>query len=450
MKTINDLGGTAAPAAPAGTPAGRRPRTRTALMFLLFAAFGGLALATEGEKYPSLGDAATEALVDAWKATIQRVAPSLCTGSARITGSESTREWNTGTPSVPGWEPLGGNRTDGAAQCEAHEGDDTDASGSDRYLYVKLVGTRASVFCKVVLEAEDGAESEWAVRYKGDEHLEYSNGPYRRAEEMTVSNPWAIGWSRRVVDFDAKNGEYDEEKTIDQEFAVRCELIDGSVVGDGAKFSRTVPATQSATTSIGLKLKAGTKIGSTSGEEYGAELGFEQSTSETYDTQFHELSDESASLLGVATATTTVSCPYANDWAVATYFDGKFSVHDHATLNGDKGSRQELLLTVVNYIASVRVEKCHGCGTTFPPIPPDPRTPRTPTDPVPLPPPGAITPGDASIPIPGAVTGDDPTTGVVPGGALPAPAGREPGWGGVPPARPGADPARGAASSSDD
>lgn len=428
----------AAPPTRERAPVARRPRARTALMFLLFAAFGGVALATTGEKYPDWGDAATETLVSAWKGEIKPLVPTLCTGSTSTTGSESTRETNEGTPLIPRWKPLGGTRADGASQYEAHEGEDTDAWGCDRYLYVKLVGTRANVFCKVVLETEDGKNADWKVRYRGEEGLAYRNGPNRRAEELSIDNPWAIGWSRRIVDYDAENGEYDEEKAITQDFAVRCDLIDGTGVGDGAKFARTVPATMSSTTSTGLKWKAGTKVGTSPGAEYGAELGLESSTTKTYDTKFQSLSDESGKLSGVATVSSVVPCPYANDWTVSTQFDGAFSIRDHENLNGDKGSRQELLLTVINYIGSIRVEKCHGCGTAFPPVPPDPPGSRTPADPSPPSQPGASTPPTCPV-----TTEDEPDAGAARGAVLTSPSGLEPGWGGVPPVSPYADPARG-------
>ncbi len=435
-------------AAPTTGIARGRVRGRTLLACGTFAVFGGIALATPDEKYPDWGDGEIEAKVGELRDKVKREASNLCTGKAVITGSQSTRDPLTSTPVLPGWVALGGDRSDGAGQYESHIGADTDTVGTDSYLYVKLVGSRANVFLKAILEAEDGAHAEWAVHYMGQETLDYENGPYRRAEKLTVTNPWAIGWTRRIVDFDAMAGEYDETKAIDQSFAVRCELIDGSSVGDGGTFSRVVPLTQGATTSAGLKLKAGGKVGTAPGADYGGELGFETSSSTTYDTKFHSLTDESGELEGTAIVTGDVPCPFEKAWTATTYLDGQFSILDHEFFDGDKGSRQELLVTVINFIASIRVDACHACGTSGSPIPVDPPPPpRTPSDPTPPTTPGTPVPPTTPTTTSGESQPGTPSA-ATPGRALTPSDGYEPGWGGVPPAKPGADPAVGTGSSS--
>ena len=427
-------------AAPTHVGGGARlRRARAPLAFLLLASLCAVAVAAEVPKFPEWGDPVIEANVDEWKAKLKPPAIELCTGMVSGACAQSTRNPADSTPAVPNWKPLGGERTDGAGQFETHAGSDTEALGSDSFLYVKLVGIGASVYCKAILQAEDGARSQWSVRYMGEETMHYVNGPNRRAETYTVANPWEIGWTRRIVDLDAVEGEYDEEKAIDPALrgAMRTRRRKQRRLGEFVLAHG--PDVIASTTSGGLKFRAGSKFGAAAGTEYGGELGFEGTAAKTYDTSFHELTDSSDPMSGTATVGGAIPCPYATDWRVATYVNADFSIYDHEALTGDFGSRQEFLLTVINFIASVRVEKCHGCGTGIPPLPPDPNpTPRTPTDPSPTATPGTAVLPTTGIPLCGGLV--LPTTS---GPVITAPNGQEPGWGGVPASTPDADPARG-------
>jgi len=403
-------------------PARRRWRAQAGWIALLLAATGGVALATEGERYPGAGDGAVEASVEAWRTSIPGFHAETCTGDVNRSGSESTRDPDASTPNVPRWTELGTTRDDGAKEFESHGGGDTDDAGTDSYLHVKLVGIRANLFCSVILEAEDGASSEWKIRYRGTETVTYDNGSVKQGDLLEITNPWSIGWTRRVVDFDATNGEFDEEKAIEQKFGVRCDLVDGSSVGDGAEFHRVVPLTESSTTSTPLRLKAGAKSGDPVGVEGGVEVGFDRSSTRTYDTKFHEMTSSSERLAGVAKVTGKAPCPDSQAWTIATEFNGDFSIVDHEDFTGDKGSRQEFLLTVINEISVVRVSGCHDCGT--PPPPRDPTSPVTPPDPTLQDPtlPAPAAPGVAVRPV---TSRDEP---IGPGPVITPRAGEEPGW----------------------
>lgn len=398
-------------------------RNRAGWIALLLAATGGVAWATEGEKYPDYDDETIESRVTAWKGEVPGYSESLCTGTVTRSDSQSTRDPIETTPNVPEWAPIDDARLDGSSVIEERGGGDTDDVGTDSFLYVKLVGLRANLFATVILEAEDGATSEWKVRYRGTETLTYENGPLQRGDVLEVTNPWSIGWTRRVVDYDAKGGDYEQEKSIDQAFAVRCDLVDGSSVGDGAKFHRVVPATESSTTSVPLKLKFGAKAGDGGSREGGFEAGFEEATTKTYDTHFSEETLSSGEMGGVAKVKRTAPCPFSRPFDVATTFGGDFAIRDHAGWAGDLGSRQELRLTVINEISGFVVSGCHDCGT--------PPPPRDPTSPVTPPPPR--TPGDPQVPDP-AVPGDPerpvtPSDGSLPVGPVITPrAGEEPGF----------------------
>lgn len=424
MDSTNEARGSAQAVAPAR----RRGRGRTGWIALLLAATGGVAWATEDEKYPDHGDDGVEARVSAWKSAIPGYTEALCTGRVTRSDSQSTRDPAETTSNVPQWTPIGDAGFDVPSVIERRRGGDTDDLGTDSFLFVKLVGVRANLFATVILEAEDGARSEWKVRYRGTETVSYENGPIQRGDVLEVKNPWSIAWTRRVIDFDARAGEYDEEKEIRQKFAVRCDLIDGTSVGDGFDFHRVVPLTESSTTGVPLKLKAGFKAGDAPAGEGGVEAGFELSTTKTYDTKFSEETVSSEPLEGVATVTTTAPCPETRAWTIATEFDADLSVVDHETFNGDKGARQELRLTVLNGITTVRVSGCHDCGTP-PPPPIDPRAPLPPTTPrdplVPDPttpslPVRPVTPTDPVLPTGPVVTpraGEEP--GFLPGPSLP-------------------------------
>lgn len=415
MKTRN----TATGPEPAVAPAPTRGR-RAAWLALLLAATGGVAWATDGEKYPDYDDEGIEAKVADWIAEIPSCEETLCTGAVTRSDSQSTRDPDETTPNVPGWTPAGEARLDGSSVIEARGGGDTDDVGTDSFLFVRIVGLRANLFATMIFEAEDGAKSEWKVRYRGTETVAYENGPVEQGDLLEVTNPWSIGWTRRVIDFDARNGEFDEEKEIEQRFSVRCDLIDGSSVGDGAEFHRVVPVTMSSTTSNSLKLKTGAKSGDPGAIEGGVEAGFDRSTTRTYDTKFSAETSSSEPLAGVAKVTARAPCPDAEAWTIATEFSGDFSVVDHEGTNGDKGARQEFRLTVINEISSVRVSGCHACGSVPPPRdPPPPPPPTTPGDPVA---PDPATPSLPSQPV-------TPADGALPQGPVITPrAGEEPGF----------------------
>lgn len=434
-----------------GFISGSRRRARLIGALAALFAFGGVAWATGSEKYPDYGDAAVEALATSWRVAIKGLETELCTGYVIHSGSSGTRDPVNSTPAVPDSKPLGTTRPDGAQETETHVGGDTDEGGVDSFLYVKLVALKASVFCKAILEAEDGATSEWHVRFRGEETLELRNGPFRRAEKYVVTNPWTIGWARRLVDFDALDGEHDEAKSIDQKFEVRCTLIDGKTVKDGASFHHVAPTSLKTTSKAGLKLQVGVKVADgTLGAS--VEPLFEASAEKTWDTKFDTFTDNSDSALaGTATRTGVVDCPFGQKWDLSTEFDADLSIHDKTDANGDQGSRQELLIDVMNYVSHVTVETCHACGENGPPVPldPNPRGPRTPTDPSPtgggaicggVPPTTggpAITPGAGEEPGFSGPTTSEPSTGGSPspasGPVVTPAAGREPGFTGPTP-----------------
>ena len=410
---------------PRVAPVRGRSRANAAWITLLLFVTGGVAWAKEDEKekYPERRDADVEKFVDAWKEKIAGTSEALCTGGVTRSGDESTRDPIDSTPNVPSSTPLDHPRSDGFGQIEDHRGGDTNA-GEDSFLYVKLVGTKANLFCRVILEAEDGAKSEWRVRYKGTDKAVYTNGPAVRADTLSASNPWSIGWTRRIVDFDARDNECDEEKTVVQKFRVRLELIDGTVVGEGQEFQRSVPAGASATTSVGLSAKVGLKVADGATPEVGIEAGFTFGTTKTYDTKFTELVDSGGSA-GVARWDGSAPCPFGHTWDVTTSFEGDFSIRDREAFTGSQGARQEFSLTVTNAIADIRAEGCHDCAA--PPIrpttPAHPPTPTAPTDPnSPGRAPTPTTPSDPSRPVtpsdPARPSGSTPTP---PPGSVPGP-----------------------------
>lgn len=402
-----------------------RPRARTALRVLVgaLAVSGGVAFATPGERYPGPGDEEVAKSEAEWRKQFAARATALCTGAVTVTGSGTTRDPVHSTPVAPAWTPLAPPDGGDVQATESGAGGDTDTAGNDSFLYVRLVAVHANVFCQAILEAEDGDAQDWTVRFRGTETVEYHNGAADRAESIVVTNPWAIGWSRRIVDFDALNGEFDEPKLLSQKFEVRCKLIDGREIKDGASFLRAAPSSIQTTSTGGLKLKAGVNPGGEGLVDVGIEPLFQASGEQTWDGTFDKLLDNSSpALFGAATHKGSVPCPYRRSWNLSTEFDADLSIHDHADGNGDKGSRQELLIQVVNYVSGVKVETCHACGTAGPPIPEDPsQTPRTPKDPGPV--------------------GDGTTSTTPDGPPVTPPAGEEPGF--TPPTGPGTTTASG-------
>jgi hypothetical protein len=381
----------------------RRPRRRLAALVVLALLGGaGAAIATEGETYPSPDSSAVTAGIDGWKAKVVSPTVEMCTGGVTFTRTEQERSAEGSVPVQGPWTSFADHAGDlayaaGGDHAEASFGDqiggDTDVTGTDSYLLYRVAAFGASVFARVILEAEDDAESRWNVRVEGTEMAEVTNGPLRWAESLEVENRYAVSWDRRIVDFDALAGEVDEDKSVRQDFRATLTLIDGQQVSTGAKFEHKVPATQSSSTTFGV----GTK-GSTGGSVEPS-ISFSWTNSETY-SGFRELSlsDRSANLEGSAVVKTILPCPSHKEFGCQTTFDGDFVVEDGTWFNGDKGARQELTLSVQNFIASVKATTCHDCDHRDREEPPPPETP-PPSKPPPETTPGEPPPGPAKPPV---------------------------------------------------
>ena len=106
-----------------------------------------------------------------------------------------------------------------------------------------------------------GACETWRIRYHGSETATVTNGSDVRATALTFRDDYFVTWHRDVVNTDGVAGEFDEDKAIEQDFAVRLQLVDGSVVREGARFALTAPSAVKTTRAIAprVALKADEK-----------------------------------------------------------------------------------------------------------------------------------------------------------------------------------------------
>lgn len=402
-----------------GRARARRQRLAVGVVLSCLTLAASAVHATEGERYPRSGDETEDAAVRGWEARIAPPVVMMCTGKAELGGSESLRDAHASTPLGP-WVPMtasGATPTPaGTHELSRVEGEDTDASGCDAYLYYRVAARRGSVFVRVIVETEDGEDQEWSVRYRGTETVRVQNGLVQRADLLVLTNRWSIAWNRRVVDFDARDGEFDEEKTVLQDFAVACDLLDGSSRAAGESFTLSRPS--------GAKARTGGSLSAGASQEKGAlvpklGLSLDWGTEKTYP-DFVELTGAEAEHVegGEVVVADVLRCPTDRTYELATSFSGDLACYDHEWFSGSKGARQELTLEVVNVTTSVLATECVACDTPPPPPPTAPVRPPPPTTPPTAPgtPPTApTTPTDPAAPVTPA---DDPPTA---GPVLPTP-----------------------------
>lgn len=376
------------------------PRRRRAAL-LAAAALLSIAVpvvhATEGETYPQPYAPEVESLVTSWSSRIKPPVVIMCTGKTEFTGTEELRDPENSTPLGP-WTPITGAggwpAADGGSELAKREGGDTDRIGFDDYLLYRVVVRRANVLVRAILETEDDEDRSWSVRVRGTETVRIQNGAAQRADTLVLTNRWAVAWNRRVIDFDARDGEFDEEKTVTQDFGVRLDLLDGSSRAMGETFRLSRPS--GVTSRSGVSLTAGAERDEKTVPKLG--VGLEWGTTKTF-SDFVELAPSEAEHVegGDIVVSDLLPCPSDRAWTIATAVSGDFACYDHEWFNGSKGARQELTLEILNLTTSVLATECRGCGTA--PLPP-------PTRPVPLPPPTTPTP----VPPEGAPAPTTPTT----------------------------------------
>lgn len=372
------------------------------------------ALASAGERYAASDDPSVLDLEGPWRAMIVPPTVELCTGNVTFRRTEETRDPATSAPGLATWTPLDryetgagtARATDAGGTTLTHDGGgDLDAYGNDGYFMYRFAARGASCFLRIVLEAEDGASETWRIRYRGTESATVTNGPEVRATELTFRDEYFVTWNRDVVDTDGVEGDFTEDKTIEQDFAVRLRLVDGSEVHEGARFALTSPS--SAKTSRVLGPRVDVKVDD-KGVGVGLGLGLSWGEEKTYGT-FSTLprAEREHSVAGSASVTRALPCPDTTVADVQTWFDGDFSVRDHEGFTGSEGARQELTLAVVHQLSAVRATGCVDC-----PKPPPPTTP--PTVPPTVPP--TAPPGPKPLPptAPPVTTPDDPPVGGTP------------------------------------
>lgn len=392
----------------------RRTRWRTALRALTAFALAGAvtasgpARATEGESYRTSSDAALVELEQEWVRDICDAKAQLCTGSAQVTRRTQWRDPVLSTITVPGWKDLADyadkdrepevERAGGRTSLRRDVGGDTDVAGNDEYLMYRFTATGGNVFLAICIETEDGKAQAWRIRFRGEEQVTVANGPAERARVLRVTNPWAVSWNRRIVDFDARDGDYDEEKEVRQDFAVRLRLIDGSEVRRGQHFLHQTTQTVSRRAKLAAQIQGG--VG-TAGPTVGGSLGFGWETDRAYSV-FSELSlaDREGVASGEAVTVQTLECPSVVGTSLSTDVEADFAVIDKegGFFGSDLGARQELLLTIHNGIASVEATDCEPCPPPPPPPVPLPPPTTTPTTPPLPPPPPTTTPSEPPLP----------------------------------------------------
>ena len=387
----------------------RRVRRRALGAWAAGAVLAAAAFAVADDRYAVSDDPSVLDLERAWRAMVLPSEVELCTGAVTFRRTEETRDPVASTADLAAWTPLASYGTGSGTRCVTvggvtaitHDGGgDLEASGNDGYFMYRFTAYGASCFLRLVLEAEDGACETWRIRYHGSETATVTNGSDVRATALTFRDDYFVTWHRDVVNTDGVAGEFDEDKAIEQDFAVRLQLVDGSVVREGARFALTAPSAVKTTRAIAprVDLKADEK-----GVGFGAALGFAWGAEKTYPTfSTLPLEEREHSTTGSVSVTRALPCPDTVTADVHTWFEGDFSLRDHETLNGSLGARQELTLAVVHQLAAVRATGCVDCPK--PPPPP-------PTKPPPVPP--VTTPDDPKVE--GVPTPTPPTTPTEPG-----------------------------------
>lgn len=398
-----------------GGGAARGPRRRRLGAVAAGAVFALAAIASAGERYATSGDPSILDLEGAWRAMILPPVVDLCTGNVTFRRTEETRDPETSAPGLDVWRPLDryptGQGTERATDAEGttltHDGGgDLDTFGIDGYFMYRFAARGASCFLRIVLEAEDGAYETWRIRYHGTESATVTNGPAVRATELTFRDDYFVTWNRDIVNTDGVEGDFFEDKTIEQDFAVRLRLVDGREVHEGARFALTSPSSAKTSRVLGPKLDV--KVDD-KGLGVGAGLGFSWGEEMTYET-FSTLprAEREHAVTGSTTVTRALPCPDTTVADVHTWFDGDFSVRDHEWFSGSDGARQELTLAVVHQLSEVRASGCLACVKPPPPTTPPPTTPPT------VPP--TAPPGTQPLPpkAPPVTTPDDPPVGGAP------------------------------------
>ncbi|MFO0933261.1 MAG: hypothetical protein U1E39_11205 [Planctomycetota bacterium] len=386
----------------------RRVRRRALAAWGAGALLVAAAVAAADERYATSDDVSVLNLEHGWAAMLAPPAVDLCTGHVTFRRVEETRDPASSTAALATWTPLSAYETgdgtrclegDGTTSITHDGGGDLETFGTDGYFMYRFTACGASCFLRIVLEAEDGAWETWRIRYHGAEEATVANGPDVRAGALTFRDDYFVTWNRDVVNTDGVAGEFDEDKTVRQDFAVRLRLVDGTEVHEGATFALSAPNGVKTTRAVGPSAQG--KVDD-DGVEFGASLGITWGAEKTYTTfSTLALEEREHTTAGSASVTRALPCPDVTLAGVDTWLEGDFTVRDHESFNGSLGARQELTLAVVHQLAAVQASGCVDCPRSPPPPPTTP----------PLPPaPPVTTPHDP--PVEGAPS---PTTPTEPG-----------------------------------
>ncbi len=349
-----------------------------------------VAHATEGETYPAVDSQAIEDLVDAFRAVIPDTAPVTSCGPTAVTsGTQSWRKFNDSISAASGpyhaLSTFPKLKTSVPLITESHavegvaaSGGDTDDIGNDSYMIVRLVGIRASLFLVVKMEAEDGDVVEWKIRYLGQGQVTVTASTTVRADQVRIENVWDYGYTYVAKDFDSiQDNDFSEDKWILQKFKFVLQLIDGKSTAGGHSIEVKKPQSTVESFTFGVKASTSASTGSdgTSTTD-GMELGFGWTSADSYKNWKTDGDTESAPAdnpqdpPSVPKRTVVVDsdapCPSKKQWWCNTFFDGEFVIRDYTGSllglgSGDQGSRQDLQLSIHNYISKIEITQCHAC-----------------------------------------------------------------------------------------